>query len=304
MKWHKKGLVFVPSGELWWAKEYAHLPTPIRLSENVIRVYFAGLDENRYGRIGYVDLAAGDPQKVLMVAPEPVLDIGDMGTFEDCGVVPSCLIERNGEWLLYYHGFQRTERVPYLIFTGLAVGEPGNGKFRRWSRTPILDRCPAEPFLRGAPCVIAEMGILRMWYVSCLRWSKTNSRLHYNNVIRHATSSDGVHWRTDDAICLEPELPDEFSVGRPAVVRDPSGYRMWFSARSHSKLYTMGYAHSRDGLQWQRADDQVGINKSPSGWDSELICYAGLIQIQNRWHMFYNGNGHGASGFGYALGEE
>lgn len=54
MKWRKMGLVYAPRGDLWWAKSHALLPTSEVIDDQAIRVYFASLDENRYGRIGYV----------------------------------------------------------------------------------------------------------------------------------------------------------------------------------------------------------------------------------------------------------
>jgi predicted GH43/DUF377 family glycosyl hydrolase len=301
MKWCKQGLIYAPSGKHWWARSYAHLPTAHLASENVLRVYYAGLDENKYGRIGYVDLDAENPQRVLAVCPEPILDVGEIGTFEDCGVVPSCVLERDGEVYCYYHGFQRTHRVPYMIFTGLARVSPTTGQLERLARTPILDRTHDEPFIRGAPFVLFEDGGFRMWYVSGVKWTSTNGHIHYQNVIRHAISHDGLNWTVDADPCLEPNLPEEYSVGRPCIVRDETGYHMWLAVRSHTEGYTISYAHSEDGRLWTRDDDQAGIGKSSEGWDSEIICYPYVIRAKNRWYMFYNGNGHGASGFGCAV---
>ena len=47
--WRKLGLVWQPSGRLWWARGYAHLPTP-ELIEDTIRVYFSALDDQKFGR--------------------------------------------------------------------------------------------------------------------------------------------------------------------------------------------------------------------------------------------------------------
>ncbi len=300
MEWRKMGHVFSPSGNLWWAKSYAHLPTAYLHNDDVIRVYFAALDEHKYGRIGFVDVAAENPKEVIHVSPEPVLDLGKIGTFEDCGVVPSCIIKHQDQLICYYHGFQRTHRIPYLIFSGVAAIDQA-GNFQKLSKMPILDRTEDEQFLRGAPYVIVEKNLLRMWYVSCLHWITTGDKLHYVNVIRHASSTDGLNWSVDEPVCLEPNLPDEYSIGRPCVVKNDDGYEMWFSARSHSDLYKIGYASSSDGLHWTRADEQTGIGKSSEGWDSEIICYPNIVQVKNQQYMFYNGNSHGSSGFGYAV---
>jgi predicted GH43/DUF377 family glycosyl hydrolase len=304
MRWHKLGQVYCPAGDKWWARAYAHLPTPELVEDGVIRVYFAGLDENKYGRLGWVDLDARDPLRVLGEAEEPVLDLGELGSFDDCGVVPSCAARLGGERCLYYIGFQRAQRVPYMLFTGLARCDPSAGRWERHSRTPVLDRTGAEPFSRSAPWVVREGGRFRMWYWSCVRWAPTPAGAHYNNVILHAASDDGIHWQGDGRLCLSPSAPGEYALGRPAVVRDGGLYRMWFSARSHPDGYAIGYAESPDGLDWVRKDEQVGIHRSDEGWDAEMICYPAVIDAGGRRLMFYNGNRHGATGFGVAVLED
>lgn len=300
--WRKKGLIYSPTDNWTWARTHCHVPTVEVIDDAVVRVYFAALDPAQYGRIGYVDLDIDDPSRVVRVAQDPVLDLGPLGTFDDCGVVPSCLISWKKQRLLYYIGFQRTHRVPYMLFTGMASATSAD-KFRRYSSTPVLDRSPTEPFSRSAPFVRVENDLLRMWYWSCTGWVTEGDVPHYRNVIRHATSEDGVNWQVDEHICLEPNLPDEYSIGRPCVVWQEGRYRMWYSTRSFSRFYSIGYAESVDGIVWERMDELAGIVKSESGWDSEMVCYPFVIEIKGRLHMFYNGNGHGASGFGLAVQE-
>jgi hypothetical protein len=266
-----------------------------------MRVYFAALDEHKYGRIGFVDLDTRNPTRVTRVGEAPALDLGELGTFDDCGVVPSCVAEVHGRPALYYIGFQRAERVPYMLFTGLAFGRPGLEKWDRFARTPVLDRTDREPFSRSAPWVLETDGEYRMWYWSCQRWTPTdNGPPHYNNVLVHARSADGVAWQPDPKPCLEPALPDEYALGRPSVLCDGGRYRMWFSARSHSRAYAIGYAESVDGINWARDDTRAGIGRSAEGWDSEMVCYPAVIGVNGRRLLFYNGNRHGATGFGVA----
>lgn len=301
MRWLKEGLIYAPSGDLWWARSHGHLPTVDSARGEVLRVYFTALDENNYGRVGYVDVDAGDPARILFSSPEPVLEIGEPGTFDDCGVVASCVVDFNGSRYMYYHGFQRAERVPYLLFTGLAIGNPDGTRFVKHGRVPVLDRISSDPFIRAAPHVLCDGDLLKMWYVSGAGWSQQHGGLHYRCNIRYATSHDGVGWKSHDHVCIEPRDEDEYAVGRPCVLRDQGLYRMWYSRRSFSELYTMGYAESADGLSWERKDDLVGICKSATGWDSEMVCYPCVADVAGRRLMFYNGNRRGASGFGYAV---
>ena len=302
MKWRKLGFVWRPGGERAWARRYAHVPTPERIGDSLVRVHFAALDERNFGRTASVDL---DLRTLRVVGEdsEPRLDLGELGAFDDCGAVPSCIV-RTEETLLYYIGFQRAERVPYMLFTGLARRDESTGRWLRVQRTPILDRTPEEPFSRAGACVLAEGAAFRMWYWSCLRWEPGPAAPHYVNALMHARSADGIVWHADASPLLLPDLPDEYALGRPWVLRDADRFRMWFSARSHSKGYAIGYAESSDGLAWTRRDELAGIETSAEGWDSEMICYPAVIDAGGRRFMFYNGNRHGATGFGVAVLEE
>jgi hypothetical protein len=299
VKWRKRGLIYAPAGDMWWAREYAHLPTVDVLDDSTLRVYFAGLDAERRGRIGYVDVDARDPNRVLHVSPEPILDIGEAGTFDDSGVNPACVLTAGRSKLLYYIGWQRCERVPYMLFAGRATAEDGEC-FRDRTRAPVLDRTDEEPFLRSAMSIILEPSVWRAWYVSGLRWITVGGRQYPQYVIRYAESPDGLAWVSRPGICIGPTDDTEFGFGRPWVVKTAVGYEMWYSIRSTVRSYRIGYAVSRDGFTWQRRDDERGIDVASSGWDSEMICYPCVVDVAGRRYLFYNGNGHGATGFGYA----
>lgn len=300
MRWRKLGRVYAPAGDMWWARSHAFLPTVDVVDSNLLRVYFAGLDEQRFGRVGFVELDGRAPTRVIRTAAEPVLQVGELGAFDDSGVNASCVLNHAGRKLMYYIGWQRAERVPYLLFTGLAESPDGIAPFARRQRTPVLDRTDSEPFSRSAPCVAVDQQGFRAWYWSCERWSDEGDGVHYNNVIRSARSLDGVRWVADARPCIAPDGKEEYSVGRPWVVRDADRYHMWYSIRSKSEPYRIGYAESRDGVAWQRRDDVVGIARSDGGWDSEMVCFPCVVDADGRRLMFYNGNRHGATGFGVA----
>jgi hypothetical protein len=82
------------------------------------------------------------------------------------------------------------------------------------------------------------------------------------------------------------------------VLRDGDVTRLWYSYRGAS--YRIGYAESTNGRDFIRRDERVGIDVSPSGWDSEMIEYAYVFDHNGNRFMIYNGNGFGKSGLGYA----
>lgn len=303
MKWRKLGLVYVPTGEQPWAVSHAYLPTPEVRDDGTIDVYFSALDAAKRGRIGCVQLSGTDPRRVLRASGSPLLDLGELGTFDDSGVNPSAVIRVNGETRLYYLGWQRGLSVPYQIFLGLATRHHDSAPFTRWSPVPVLERTRDEPFFRSAATIVPTSDGYRMWYVSVRRWL-AGEPLTPEYVIRSAVSADGLSWQAEEGISIDFASPDEFGFGRPWVLRDPDRWRMWYSIRSRSRPYRLGYAESPDGRVWTRLDDRVGISSSPEGWDSEMLCFGSVVDAGGERYLFYNGNRHGATGFGVAVLEQ
>ena len=73
---------------------------------------------------------------------------------------------------------------------------------------------------------------------------------------------------------------------------------MWYAYRGEH--YRIGYAHSRDGIRWKRRDDLVGLELSPTGWDSLAQAYPHVFVHEDHLYMIYNGNHYGKEGLGLA----
>ncbi len=304
MKWEKKGLIYEPIKSNWWSKLYGILPTPVFLEElNVLRIYFSTSCADRYGRITYIDLDPDNPGNVLNNPEKIILDIGFDGCFDDCGVNVSSVIKVGNKVFMYYAGYQRHVKTPYSIFSGLAVSDDYI-HFERVSNVPVLERTTRETSLRSAPTVLYENGLFKMWYVASQGWQKIEGEIHKGRlmpvyVLKYASSADGINWEASD----EPVFPhqdDEFGFGRPYIVKRNNIYQLWYSVRSKSKPYFIGYAESDDCKNWVRKDHDAGIGMSASGWDSNMICYPSIIDLKGNTYLFYNGNNNGESGFGYA----
>jgi hypothetical protein len=300
MTWRKLGRVWVPPGNQSWARSHAFVPTPEVVAGSHIRVYCTVLDDEQVGRVTYVDVALDDPTRVLRTAAQPVLDAGAVGCFDNDGVNASSVVDWRGHKWLYYIGWQRAARVPYMLFGGAARSTDGGESFTRVQRVPVLERTDDEPFSRSAPFVLADDARLRMWYWSCREWTTVpGSAPQYNNEINYAESEDGVRWHVVKRGVIRAEGND-YAVGRPWVVRDGEGFRMWFATRSHSPSlpYRIDSAESADGVTWSRQPSP--ITTSAEGWDSEMVCFAAVVDAGGARLMFYNGNGHGRTGFGVA----
>lgn len=299
MKWEKKGLIYGPSGDSWWAERWALQPTPILRPDGSVRVFVGFRTLEGISRVGFVDLDAENPSKILRVSKEPALDIGAPGTFDENGVVPCAVVERDGRLHLYYAGYQLGQKVKFYVFSGLAVSEDGGQTFRRVSQVPICDRNDRELFFRVVHSIMPENGIWRVWYGGGNSYAVKDGKQFPMYNIRYTESKDGRRLDENYRVCIDME-GDEYRVGRPYVVKTGDLYRMFYSAGTIERGYRLAYAESADGIAWTRRDEEVGIDVSASGWDSEMQAYPSLVTHGAKTYLFYNGNDYGREGFGYA----
>ena len=81
-------------------------------------------------------------------------------------------------------------------------------------------------------------------------------------------------------------------------------YRGGIEFRNAARGYRIGYAWSHDGTTWHRDDEAGALQPSGDGWDSEMVCYPCVLNIDRKISMFYSGNYFGRDGFGYAVARD
>lgn len=304
MIWIKKGLMITP-GKFEWMITHAQSPFVERSENNLYKVHFAGRDRLNRARSGFAIVEFSDAPHVLSIFPEPTLAIGRLGCFDDCGVMPSCIVDFNGKKYMYYTGWKQEVTTPFSFFIGLAISEDGGNTYKRYSMAPVLGRTKDDPYLTCSPWIIKEKGIWRMWYVSGTGWEVKGDDLKplHSYHIRYAESQDGLDWVSEGKSYIDFK-ENEYALARPVVYKEKGKYLMFYSFRGGLRTYRAGYAESTDGLSWSRRDEEVGIDVSEEGWDSEMICYPFVFKHNGRTYMLYNGNGYGKTGFGYAMLDE
>lgn len=310
MKWIKKGLIFKADNNYDWMQTHAQVPIAHRIGEDRLRVYFGTRDKYKRTVTTFIEVEADNPSNVLYVHDKPVLSLGKLGTFDDSGAMPSCIVNYNNKKYLYYIGWNVGVTVPYRNAIGLAFSEDNGLTFDRLYEGSIADRTHLEPYFTLTPYVIMDNGIWKMWYASSTGWIVVNGKPEPLYQIKYAESRDGVQWIRDNITCIEYKFDGEANA-RPCVIKEEGIYRMWYCYRgsldyrtSREQSYRIGYAESTDGLNWIRKDEDVGIDRSETGWDSAMIEYPYVYEHKGRKYMLYNGNGFGESGFGYAVLEE
>jgi len=304
--WEKKGLIYKVNGHLDWNKSHAQVPVADILSDR-LRIYYASRNSKGLSNVSYIEVDEKNPQKILKESKSTLINLGNPGTFDDSGIMPSSIINVGSKKYLYYIGWTTRKTVPYQNAIGLAISDDGGKTFNKFSEGPIITVNKIEPYFSGTAYVAYDKGIYKMWYLSCIRWDciDGNQEPIYN--MKYAESNDGINWIQTGKVAIELEQ-DEGGIVSASVLHQNGLYKMWFGKRKRSdyrinikNTYRIGYAESLDGINWIRKDVLSGIDVSENGWDSEMISYPNVIHNNKESFMFYNGNGFGKSGFGYAI---
>lgn len=309
MRWEKMGLIFKAEGQFDWMAHHACVPVADVVNDQVLRIYFGPRDNQGRTVTAFIDVEADKPANILYVHDRPVLSLGELGTFDDSGVMPSSIVTHEGRKFLYYIGWNRGVTVPYRNSIGLAVSDDGGRSFQRMFAGPVVDRTRTEPFFCASPFVMydAEEKRWKLWYASSTGWTVVHERPEPLYQVKYAESVDGINWIRDNTVCLPYTFPGEANA-RPSVIKEDGRYRMWFCFRGSvdyrtdpATSYRLGYAESEDGRNWRRMDDSVGIERAQEGWDSVMMEYPFVYEHKGKKIMLYNGNGFGETGFGYAV---
>ena len=308
-KWKKKGLIFSPDNAYPWM--YSHAQCPFTLDfDDFIRVYFSTREnyQNNMSRSygGFVDLDKNDLRKVINISSEPLMDFGGIGEFDEFGSMPNSIIKHNDEYYLYYCGWTRGMSTPYSWEIGFAKSKD-SVRFKKVGKGPLIGPTLNEPYLHACPVVykIAE-NEWHMFYLSGIKWLQGDKKMESQYLLMHATSEDGVNWSRDGKSVIPTKVEDE-SQTSAAIINLGGKYHMFFSYRhgldfreTKDRGYRIGYAYSDDLVNWTRDDSKTGIDVSDFGWDSEMVAYPHITQINDKYVMFYCGNHFGQEGFGYA----
>jgi hypothetical protein len=312
MKWEKRGRIFTVDQPTEWMAHHACVPVADKVSDEVLRIYFGPRDIEGRTTTTFIDVEADNPLRIRYIHDRPVLGLGKLGTFDDSGAMPSCIVNHGGRKYLYYIGWNRGVTVPYRNSIGLAVSDNGGRSFERVVEGPVVDRTATEPYFCASPFVLydEEAAKWKLWYASSTGWTVVNGHPEPLYQVKYAESADGVCWLRRNTVCLESTFEGEANA-RPCVLKENGRYRMWYCYRGSvdyridkAQSYRIGYAESADGILWERRDSEVGIERSDEGWDSVMMEYPWVYEHRGRKFMLYNGNGFGETGFGYAILEE
>ena len=316
MKWRKLGRIFDtahshPAGPVL----YAQSPQALVLDDRV-RIYFSKrtIDAGAGKYISHVAFVEYDRQfsRILRHSAQPIIGRGITGAYDEHGIFPFHVVRDRDSLYGFISGWSRRRSVPVETAIGLSMSKDGGETFERLGDGPVLASSPKEPFLVGDPFIFTGRDTYHMWYIFGVAWHRrpgqpTPERTYK---IGHAVSGDLKNWTkpTEGEPIISDQLGDTEAQALPTVIFRDELFHMVFCYRASFDFrdnrengYRLGYATSADGYNWSRDDKALGMERSTSGWDSDMMCYPHLFELNGRVHLLYNGNEFGKTGFGLAI---
>ena len=311
-RWKKLGKVFNPKNitNRNWLTEYAQAPATL-VFDDFIRVYFscrpAPDEKGQYvSYSAWLDLDRSNLFKIIQVAEHPILNLGSCGSFDEFGTYPVSVI-RDGKLVrAYYAGWTRCESVPFNVSIGVALSEDDGVSFKKIGKGPVLSYTLEEPFILSGPKVRRFNNVWYLFYIAGSKWKLVSGRPEPVYKIRLATSEDGLNWRKLNKDLIDSRIEDDEAQASPDVFFYDGQYHMFFcyrqsrNFRGKSGGYRIGYAKSENLVDWIRDDSKAGIDVSEDGWDSEMVSYPHVFELEGKIYMAYLGNQVGRYGFGLA----
>jgi predicted GH43/DUF377 family glycosyl hydrolase len=176
--------------------------------------------------------------------------------------------------------------------------DANQNSWRKENSNPVLRK--GEPygpdFYAISDCwVIFHEGKYKMWYTGGGA-VLPDEYLHSN--IGYATSDDGLNWikYSDNPVFdINKTSWDSLGVETVTVIVDPEApvnarYKMWYAGQTFNDYrYEIGYAHSSDGILWNREPNAVLTVGLESEWDNCFLEGPSVMKENGIYKMWYAG---------------
>jgi len=302
MKWKKLGKIFEINENYKkdWMFSHSANPTALLLNDNVFRVFFSTRDVNNKSNVGFFDMEIEEKISILNVSNIPSLLHGGKGSIDEYGIGIGSLFNDGTNIFMSYMAWQIPKNKHWRGDIAIVKLSDDKQIFIPKSVSLLLGTDLQEDKISlSYPYIYYYEGNHYMWYGSTETWMHDNGEMIHT--IKLAISKDLKIWQRLGTK-LELQLGKAQAFSRPTVIKICDKYHMWFSYRGNKDKYKIGYAISKDLINWDSFYNQDNtIIVSDKGWDSEMVCYPCVFEFNNTLYMLYNGNGYGKTGIGLAV---
>jgi predicted GH43/DUF377 family glycosyl hydrolase len=259
--------------------------------------------------VNFADFSTLDKAGLIRVASKPVLELGGLGDFDEHGIYPMSVLSDGDKYLAYYGGWSRCFSVPFDVSIGIAISADGSN-FQKIGRGPVLARNLKEPFVLASPKIRKFDKRYVLTYITGKKWTLEKGRPEICYRIRIAFSADGMHWERENSDIIDTVLGEFESQASPDIYQDDVGFHMFFCYREHTEFrtndqraYRIGYAFSKNLIDWTRIDSKVEILESDGGERKKSCSYPNVFSHNGDLFMLFLEEDLGLGGFSIAKRE-
>jgi len=216
------------------------------------------------------------------IRPQPVIDIGEPGSWDETHVLDPASVLVNGKVFLYYSSVSRKSDRAIC----LAVSEDGI-HFKKYEANPVV--------VGGGPEVVYRDGVFYLYY-----WKRVPGSKGFQ--IHLATSQNGLQFSEYEAGPVVPVGPegswDSHTVETPRIFNEKGMYYMTYCGSNRHNDYPAdaGLATSRDLVHWTKyPHNPIFSRGAEHEWDEGAIWFTTVEKIDDRYFMWYEGYGGGTA---------
>lgn len=174
---------------------------------------------------------------------------------------------------------------------------PDNPVLRFW--TGDINDPNGYKYALDPTVLIDQNGLYHMWFTSLAYGSGTSF------CISEAFSTDRVRWFTSFKNPILRPGPlgtfEERGVRSHSVIRDSTGYKMYYAGFRVSTDHSIGLATSSDGITWTKYPGNPILDGGPPGaWDSLKVTTASVYFDGATYLMWYTGENGSRPAIGLA----
>lgn len=203
------------------------------------------------------------------------------------------LVFHNGLWHMWYTGqFNNSACIGHTVSK--------DGILFHNAKHPCLKaEMKAEGVSVMNPCVLwnEQKECFQMWYAAGENYEP--------DMLFYAESKDGDHWVKRTEPVLEKHTSHLWECakvgGCDVKIKSDGSYEMYYIGYQNIDVARICYATSKDGIHWNRDDNNLLIAPSKDGFDSDACYKPAMIERDGRKYMWYNGRHNNEEYIGLAM---
>jgi predicted GH43/DUF377 family glycosyl hydrolase len=298
--WSYEKLILKPDSKSTWLTTSAGATAGLAF-DKYIQLYITGRDSLGRSQIGTAKFDL-NTESIYDIAEKPILDLGRSGTFDQNGISYPSITRKDKDYYLYYTGWMLGSHVKWYNGVGLAISTDGEN-FEKFSEAPVFHRDQQNPIGFGSTCVTSEGKEFLAITTRFESWTPDGRNHLYN--LKSGKSIDGLNFTWSKHSIFQFK-EGEIAHSAPTILVADGLYLLWYSYRGEN--YRIGFAFSSDGIKWIREDEIAGLvpDDINENWAFNAVCYPEVVLTKNNLYLFFNGDGYGRTGLGFAkveLGE-